>query len=256
MEKLDGTAKLPADFPYWWCSDYGEDEYGIFMGFTFQGIRQGFRWIPPGIFMMGSPEGEEGRKPDELLHAVALPKGYWLGETTCTQALWRAVMGENPSTFKAEDRPVETVSWHDVQQFMRRLNSNQPELALRLPVEPEWERACRANTQTAFWFGETIDPEKIHFNIKYISGTLNAKDLEPNPWGLYQMHGNVWEWCEDWLSVYATAEVYIPPESGAGKVLRGGSWDSDARFCRAANRFGNSPENRQAMIGFRLARNG
>jgi formylglycine-generating enzyme required for sulfatase activity len=246
--------QLPADFPYWWCSDYGEDEYGIFMGFTFQGIRQGFRWIPPGTFMMGSPKDEAGRYDDETLHQVTLTQGYWLAETTCTQALWQAVMGENPSEFKGDDRPVEKVSWEDSQSFLRKLNAWQPELGLRLPTEAEWEYGCRAGTQTAFWFGDRIDPERVHFGKG--SGTLPAKALEPNPWGFYQMHGNVREWCQDWLSTYPSSAVSDPqgPDSGQYRVLRGGSWHDEGRYCRSADRYGLTPDLRYDVSGFRLAR--
>ena len=254
--------QLPTDFPYWWCSDYGEDEYGIFMGFTFQGIRQGFRWIPPGTFMMGSPEGEEGGYEGndtdfrETLHQVTLTQGYWLAETICTQALWQAVMGENPSHFRGEERPVESVTWEDAQRFIQTLNAWQPELGLRLPSEAEWERACRAGTQTAFWFGDRIDPERVHYDQKYETGTLPAKALEPNLWGLYQMHGNVDEWCQDWLSAYPSSAVSDPqgPDSGLSRVLRGGSWLVAGRLCRSAHRVGIHPDYRDDDTGFRLAR--
>jgi len=253
--------QLPVDFPYWWCSDYGEDEYGIFMGFTFQGIRQGFRWIPPGTFMMGSPEDEEGRYEgndtdwQETLHQVTLTQGYWLAETTCTQALWHVVMGQDPIKFPGKERPVEQVSWHDAQRFIQTLNTWQPGLGLRLPSEAEWERACRAGTQTAFWFGDHIDPERVYFG-KGSGVTLPAKALVPNPWGLYQMHGNVWEWCEDWLSAYPSSAVSDPkgPDSGQARVLRGGSWVNEGKSSRSAYRVANAPDYRFGDVGFRLAR--
>jgi len=184
---------------------YGEDVYGRWQVVTSQAGACRFRWIPPGAFMMGSPYSEPARETNETQHHVVLTRGVWLAETTCTQALWQAVMGNNPSQFQGADRPVDSVSWDDVQDFLARCNESTPELALRLPTEAEWEYACRAGTTTPFWFGAQITPEQVnyHGDYPYAGGerglyrgeTVAVYALPCNAWGLYQMHGNVLEWC-------------------------------------------------------------
>jgi sulfatase modifying factor 1 len=136
--------RLPQPFPPPWASDWGQDEFGLWIVFTYKGIRHCFRWIGPDRFMMDSPSTEAEPDDNETRHEVILTKGYWLAETTCTQALWQAVMGTNPSGFKGQERPVERVGWEDVQAFLHSLNSEQPGLGLHLPSEAEWECACRA----------------------------------------------------------------------------------------------------------------
>ncbi len=133
------SASLPAKFPASWASDWGEDVYGLWMAFCYRGIRQQLRWIAPGAFIMGSPASEPERSDSETPHQVVLSCGFWLADTTCTQALWQAMLGDNPSCFRGADRPVENVSWNDVQRFLARLNETAPELAFRLPTEAEWE---------------------------------------------------------------------------------------------------------------------
>ncbi len=261
---------IPDPLPPSWVSDWGEDEYGLWIAFTYKGVRQAFRWIPPGRFMMGSPQTEAEREEDEAQHEVSLTEGYWLGETVVTQALWEVVMGENPSRFKGPKRPVESINWHDSVKFMQRLNVEQDDLDLRFPTEAEWEHACRAGTQTPFSFGETITTDQVNYdgNYPYAGGkkgefreeTAEVKAFPANSWGLYQMHGNVWEWCYDWYGDYPTEPVSDPtgPKSGAARVLRGGSWINNARNARSAYRNRNDPSNRNITIidniGFRLAR--
>ncbi len=265
---------------YWpepppWASGVGWDEYGVWAEFTVQGIAQRMRWIEPGTFWMGSPESEPERESsgnDETRHQVTLTQGYWLAETTCTQALWQAVMGENPSEFQGEERPVERVSWEQVQQFLARLERVIASSAegegggFRLPSEAEWEYACRAETETPFWFGAHITSEQVNYdgNYPYYGGrkglyreqTLEVKALPCNGWGFYQMHGNVWEWCQDWLGQYPTGPVTDPPgpDRGAERVVRGGRWASFGRRCRSAYRNAFSPMEHLARLGFRLAR--
>lgn len=256
---------FPETFPLDWASDWGEDRYGLWMAFTYRGVRQSFRWILPGRFMMGSPETEADRDDDERLHEVVLSQGFWLGETVCTQALWQAVMGENPSKFKGAQRPVENVSWEDVQTFIERFNSERQGLDLRLPTEAEWEYACRAGTDSPFWFGENITPEQVNYNgnYPYVGGekglyrreTVEVKTLPGNGWGFYEMHGNVWEWCSDRFGEYPTETVVDPtgPSRGAERVLRGGSWVYGGRHAQSAVRGWLDPGARYGYIGFRLA---
>jgi formylglycine-generating enzyme required for sulfatase activity len=250
-----------------WGGHVDYDNHGLFAEFTINGVTQRMRWIGPGMFMMGSPESEPERMKEwEHQHPVTLTKGYWLGETACTQELWEAVMGNNPSGFKGKSRPVETVSWDDCMEFIRRLNGLHPGLDLRLPTEAEWEYACRAGTKTPFSFGKNITPDQVNYNGnypykggkkgKFREETVDVKLLPVNPWGLYEMHGNVWEWCSDWYGDYPDGEVIDPkgPDSGGNRVMRGGSWDYYGRIVRSAGRSGFEPGDRVDNIGFRLAR--
>jgi formylglycine-generating enzyme required for sulfatase activity len=257
---------LPGCFPFSWASDWGKNQYGLWVAFTYKNVKQCFRWIKPGTFKMGSPENEPERDDDEILHEVTLTQGAWMADTACTQALWQAVMGENPSAFKGADRPVENVSWNHCREFIDKINGFKPGLNLRLPTEAEWEYACRAGTQTPFWFGDNITPELVNYdgNYPYAGGkkgkyrkeTVEVKSLPCNSWGLYQMHGNVWEWCSDWYGDYPGGSVIDPtgPSDGAGRVLRGGSWLDFGGFVRSAYRGGGGPAARSNGTGFRLAR--
>ena len=162
------------------------------------------------------------------------------------------------------------MSWDDVQDFLQRVHANAPELALRLPTEAEWEYACRAGTSTPFWFGAQITPEQVNYNgdYPYAGGkkglyreeTVPVKALPCNGWGLYQMHGNVWEWCQDWYAAYSAATADAPavspigPAAGDDRVLRGGGWGGDGGFARSAQRHAFHPGYRGAFFGFRLAR--
>ena len=257
---------FPNEFPEPWASDWGEDEYGIWMGFTYKGVKQLFRWIEPGEFSMGSPTDEPERYDIEIQHTVSLTQGYWLAESTVTQALWQAVMNDNPSNFNGENHPVERVSWNDAQRFIETMNNMKPALKLCLPSEAQWEYACRAGTNTAFSFGIQINSTQVNFdgNYPYNDGersqyreeTVDVKFLPANPWGLYEMHGNVLEWCQDWYGPYSSEAVIDPkgPETGDNRVLRGGSWIYDGGYCRSANRSRRSPGRGRNDIGFRLAR--
>ena len=256
----------PPEFPAPWASDWGEDRYGLWMAFTYQNVRQAFRWIAPGSFLMGSPADEPQRSDNETQHTVTLTQGFWLAESTCTQALWQAVMRENPSRFEGAELPVEQVSWEDAQTFIERFNALHPLLQIRLPTEAEWEYACRAGTTTPFAFGGNITPEQVNYdgNYPYHTGsqgqyrrkTVAVKSLPPNAWGLYEMHGNVWEWCSDYYGGDYGAEPQTDPrgaDSGELRVLRGGSWIDFGRYCRSADRFRDTPDFRDFIIGFRFA---
>ena len=249
-----------------WATTYGVDGYGLYASVSVNGAEQRLRWMAPGEFTMGSPQDEPECLNDERQHQVLLTRGFWLSETACTQALWQAVMGENPSHFRGKERPVEGVSWEDVQHFLTRIHEDTPDLGLRLPTEAEWEYACRAGTTTAFWFGRQITPEQVNYDgnypyagVKrglYRQETVPVKALPCNGWGLYQMHGNVWEWCQDWYGEYPAEAVVDPtgPAQGALRVLRGGGWIIDGGRTRSARRGAGAPRYRYHDLGFRLAR--
>jgi len=249
-----------------WAVEWGQDRRGVWAAFEIRGVVHRLRWIPPGTFQMGSPESELERYGVEIQHQVTLTPGFWLGETACTQELWSAVMGENPSKFPGDQNPVENVSWDDCQRFLEAASSLVPGLELRLPTEAEWEYACRAGTTTPFSFGEQITPDLVNYNGnfpyagglkgKYCEQTVPVGSLPPNPWGMHEMHGNVWEWCEDWFGDYPSNSEVNPtgPKTGAARVLRGGSWIYDARFVRSACRGRDEPGERGSYCGFRCAR--
>ncbi|WLE98572.1 MAG: formylglycine-generating enzyme family protein [Candidatus Electrothrix communis] len=263
---INESKRWPEFFPDRWASEWGEDEHGLWMAFHFQKLRHVLRWIEPGTFMMGSPEEEPQRYKDETLHQVTLSEGFWLGATAVTQALWQAVMQENPSHFKGDQRPVEQISWEDTQEFMERLNKEIPGLELILPTEAQWEYACRAGTTTPFSFGENVTTDQVNYdgNYPYAGGekgeyreeTVDVKALPCNDWGLYQMHGNVREWCQDWFGDYPAGSVVDPvgPSDGRTRVCRGGSWFRHGRYCRSAYRRGDPPGLRDDSLGFRLSR--
>ena len=269
MIKNDEEIKtlMPESFPMDWACEWGQDERGLWNALVYKGVRQVFRWMMPGRFMMGSPESEpERRAENEQLHEVTLTKGFWLGETTCTQALWEAVMGNNPSRFKGEERPVEQISWQDVKDFIQRLNHEVVDLFVRLPTEAEWEYACRAGTTTPFSSGDKITSDQVNCDggIPFAGGekgryrgeSVEVKSLPPNPWGLYEMHGNVWEWCEDRYQKNFERDAYVNPTGpaeGDHRVLRGGSWDDDGGEARSACRGWLGSSSRSGRIGFRLA---
>ncbi len=252
--------------PPFWASYWGEDEHGAWISLVYKGIEHSFRWIHPGEFWMGSPENEKERLEDETRHRVRISKGFWMAETACTQALWQAVMGNNPSDFKGDDLPVDSVSWEDAQEFVEAINKlgEGRTLYFRLPTEAEWEYCCRAGSEKPFSFGETIDSEQVNFNgtnpysnskkSEYRRKTVAVHSLPCNKWGLYEMHGNLWEWCEDWYGEYEIGnELVVDPRgcnTGSFRVLRGGSWISVARDCRSARRDWLVPAGRH--FGFRL----
>lgn len=246
----------PPVFPFDWASDWGQGNQGLWVAFTYKNVRQCLRWIPPGAFDQGSPTTEAGRDVAETQHPVVLSQGFWLADTPCTQALWVAVSGDNPSRFRGGNQPVERVSWEQVVEFMQTLNAHQPGLALRLPTEAEWEYACRAKTTTAYALGDEINPQQAHYDQDSSTGTVSVKTFPCNPWGLYDMHGNVWEWCADWFGDYPLGLSTDPvgPENGNQRVVRGGGWFDDARRARSACRSRISPVYRDDGLGFRFAR--
>ena len=258
--------RLLDGMPEPWAVEWGEDRHGLFMSFAVDDCVQKLRYIPPGRFLMGSPETEVGRFDNEgPQHQVELTQGYWLADTPCTQELWQIVMGDNPSHFQGSARPVEQVSWKDCQVFIKTLNEQVPGLQARLPSEAEWEYACRTGTTGATWIGE-LDLQKdgsaaLLDHIAWYSEnsggeTKPVRGKAANPWGLYDMLGNVWEWCQDYYGSYKDRACTDPTgaPSGSYRVHRGGSWSSIAQIERAAYRYGNSPGKGNYGLGFRLAR--
>jgi formylglycine-generating enzyme required for sulfatase activity len=220
-----------------------------------------FVYVKPGSFMMGSPANESGRYDDETQHRVTLSKGFYMQTTEVTQGQWRAIMGSSPSRFSncGDDCPVEKVSWTDIQEFISKLNQIEVGSKYRLPTEAEWEYAARAGSTARFCYG---DDEGRLSEYAWYSGNSGDKthpvaQKQPNAWGLYDMHGNVYEWCQDWYDKnYPSGNVTDPtgPSSGSLRVLCGGSWSSLAEFCRSAIRYGKFPVTRNLYLGFRLAR--
>jgi formylglycine-generating enzyme required for sulfatase activity len=217
-----------------------------------------FVWIPPGSFVMGSPKEEKDRKANETQHKVTLTKGFYLGVYTITKEQWKAVMGNTPSPDKGKKNlPVETVSWLDCQDFIKRLQEKDKK-PYRLPTEAEWEYACRAGTTTPFFFGDTISTKQATFGKgKKGYSPLNTTPVgsfPANAWGLYDMHGNVWQWCQDWFGDYPQKDVVDPqgPENGKERVLRGGSFTDLAQHLRSAQRHKFEPIGRDHTVGFRL----
>ena len=254
-----------------------------------KGIDYPFRWCPAGTFLMGSPPTEKkipwSRSIRETQHQVSLTRGFWMLETQVTQAMWESVIGSNPSHFKGEKLPVESVSWYDCQKFIEQLNAHLagtpvPHLAgtpgtgyrFSLPTEAQWEYACRAGTTTPFNFGSVLNGDKANCAGNYPYGTsTKGKDLErtsdvgsypANAWGLFDMHGNVYEWCSEWRSdwcswygPYPGDSVTDPvgPSFGLFRVLRGGSWYSGAEPCRSASRYDYLLSYRSKLFGVRVS---
>jgi sulfatase modifying factor 1 len=226
--------------------------------------------LPPGRFTMGSATTEASRNDDELLHDVEITLPFFLGQTEVTQQQWRTVMGDAPSHFTGcgPRCPVENVSYADIQKFLDRLNAHMPQtLRYRLPSEAEWEYACRARTTGPFSTGENLTPAQANYNGRQPYGSFPAGEFRQkptptgtfplNPWGLADMHGNVWEWTSDWYGPYSEGRAAnIDPHgaaSGDKRVIRGGSWLFDANSARCALRYTHAPQDKGFSLGFRVA---
>jgi len=211
--------------------------------------------VPPGSFMMGDRGVRYG---ENRLHRVTITKAFYLGKCEVTQEQWQAVMGSNPSDFKSARNPVENVSWYDCQAFLRKVNREHPQARLRLPTEAEWECACRAGSATRYCFGD--DEARLGEHAWWMGNCGRTAhpvgQKKPNAWGLYDMHGNVWEWCRDWHGPYTPRAQTDPggPAFGSRRVLRGGSWGSPADCCRSSDRQCWPPSERGNVFGFRVAR--
>ena len=253
----------------------------IFFAFLFfslavgvYGLQNDMVWINGGAFTMGSSANERGRSNNESPQHQVTVSSFYIGKYPVTQAEYLEVMGTNPSHFKGPDLPVEQVNWFNAVEFCNKLshkegltpaytiNGNNVSWNLfsngyRLPTEAEWEYACRAGTATPFYSGTSVDAAGWH------SGNSGGRthpvgEKQPNLWGLYDMHGNVLEWCWDWMGTYS-GEAKTDPQgnpSGSMRVYRGGSWRFEAHQVRSAYRFGNRPSVQSFIMGFRLARSG
>lgn len=280
-----------------WAAASGIDRYGRWAELRVRGTQQRFRLIPAGRFTMGSSPAERaaaavgGVKEDwmsgEAPHGVTLTRPFWLAETACTQELWQAVTGANPSNFTGNPRrPVEQVSYDDCRAMLATLNAQMAEAQFRLPSEAEWEFACRAGTTAATYVGDIVylglmnapvldaiawysgnsgvgpeDAAAIDSSSwtdrqfpSAFSATHPVGTKRPNGWGLYDMIGNVWVWCGDWYADYPAGDVVDPhgPDTGSDRVCRGGSWGLAAWYCRAAERIRNAPGSRWNSLGLRL----
>lgn len=273
-----------------WCQRVGIDRFGVFADVGVEAASFKMRWIPAGSFLMGSPEGEDGREKHEgPQHEVRLTNGFWLCDVPCVQALWEAVMGENPSEFKSADRPVENVSWEDCQSFLRRLNERESGLGACLPTEAQWEYACRAGTKTSTYAGvpEVLGKNNapvldsiawyagnsgVEFDLKdgedssgwvekqfehSLAGTHIVAQKAQNDFGLCDMLGNVWEWCADGMRRFAERRETDPVgphdmSRGAKRIIRGGAWNFGVRFVRAACRSDLHRKSRDNDLGFRI----
>jgi formylglycine-generating enzyme required for sulfatase activity len=211
-----------------------------------------FVWIEPGSFQMGSQTGKPNEQP---VHEVTLSKGFYLQVTEVTQRQWAAVMGGNPSYFKGLERPVEQVSWNDVQEFLRRLREKEKDNRHRLPTEAEWEYACRAGGREPDLAANLDEVAWCSRNSKDETHAVGQK--KPNAWGLFDMRGNVWEWVQDWYGTYSAGRQIDPKglDSGGARVLRGGAWGlvSTESF-RCACRYNGHPDLTYISLGFRCAR--
>ncbi len=219
---------------------------------TVNGVEFAFRWCPAGSFEMGSPKSEAGRYDFEKRHQVTISRGFWLMETEVTQAQWKAVMGNNPGNFKGDNLPVENVSWNDCQEFCRKAKSL--DLPLALPSEARWEYACRAGTKGAY----AGNLDEMAWYVSNSGGERHpVATKKANTWGIYDMHGNVWEWCQDMFKKEfssSTTEDAVANGDGSNRVDRGGNVKSTPANCRSAARFGLTSDYSGYNRGFRCVR--
>jgi sulfatase modifying factor 1 len=251
-----------------WSASFAGKESGELRIIKIEGVPFRFHWAPPGSFMMGSPESEKDRWDGEDLHRVTLSSGFWMLETEVTQLMWESIMEENPSEFEGANLPVECVSWEDCQEFVAKLNDlgfAPAGARFALPTEAQWEYACRAGTTTPFPWGGVLNGDKANCDGncpygtdvegKYLGKTAPVGSYSANPWGLFDMNGNVWEWCEDWYGDYPSSGSTDPlgPATGSNRVLRGGGWYNYALNCRSARRSYSDVDYRSVSFGFRLS---
>ncbi|MGD1950754.1 MAG: SUMF1/EgtB/PvdO family nonheme iron enzyme [Leptolyngbyaceae cyanobacterium] len=214
-------------------------------------------YIPGGNFLMGAPENEEDSSDHERpQHKVTVPE-FWMSRFLVTQAQYEAVMSSNPSHFSGANNPVDNVSWHDAMEFCEKVSQKSGE-TIRLPSEAEWEYACRAGTTTRYCFGDSLSKEQAHFGQDIDVGTIAVGSFPANSFGLHDIHGIVWEWCQDyWHDSYEGAptdgSAWLTGNEEAHRVIHGGSWGDSPRYCRSAYRFDLTPDFRSNTTGFRVA---
>ena len=228
---------------------------------TINSIGIEFVLIPSGSFRMGGDKKLEQAEDHETpRHLVKFSQAFFIGKYEVTQAQWSAIMDNNPSEFKDDTRPVERVSWKDVQAFILKLNTKEETNTYRLPTEAEWEYTARAGSESSYTFGSDTSILSQYAWYRNNSGgeTHPVGQLNPNAWGLYDMHGNVHEWCQDWFDrkYYSQSPSNTPsgPSTGLAKVLRGGDWGSEDWYCRCASRSLSLPDRCSNRLGFRLIR--
>lgn len=240
------------------------------------GVKIELLQIPAGTFTMGSPSSEKNHQSDEEQVRVRITKPFYLGKTEVTQAQWKAVMGSNPSSLRGDNLPVERVSWNDAMEFCEKLTKRERAAGrlprgwkYTLPTEAQWEYACRAGTTTRFSFGNSDEDLFRYANFADKNSVFSWKDasqddgfietspvgfFRPNAWGLYDMHGNVWEWCADWYAnSLSGGDNPTGSKFGSSRVNRGGGWGYGAQDCRSAFRYYLSPDFCSDYLGFRLA---
>jgi formylglycine-generating enzyme required for sulfatase activity len=218
--------------------------------------------VPRGSFMMGSPEKEKNRCIDEPEHKVIIAKAFFIQTTEVTQGQWKAVMKTSPwkgkkNVKEGDDYPAVFITWNDARQFVEKLNSKEGTNVYRLPTEDEWEYACRAGTSTAYYWGKSMDADYCWYHGKKwgkkVTSAHEVKAKKPNPWGLYDMSGNVSEWCSNWYTKDYTPDAeYKGPLAHTYKVTRGGSFLSQAPLCRSAARIIRNPKTADLDSGFRV----
>jgi len=246
-------------WPAPWMSSCGEDEFGRWAAASISGVQHKFRWCPPGRFLMGSPKSGPGHESHEgPQHEVELTQGFWIGEAPVTQRQWDAVTGSNPSHFRGPTLPVENVRWTDAHGWIHQANARSSGSGLRLPTEAEWEYAAGAGNKgvKSRRAEDAATLDAIAWVDENSGGRSHpVKQKVPNPWGLYDTLGNVWEWCADCERRYTTARSVDPfGSANVKRVIRGGSWLNPARVVRVKGRESENPASRGSNVGFRLAR--
>jgi len=247
------------------CPSFGHESFlpekeerkaGDRMTLTIKDVEYAFRWCPPGTFIMGSPVNELGRTGNGQQRQVTLEHGFWMLETPVTQVMWKTVMGLNPSQTKGDKLPVGMVSWNDCQEYITKLNELDiapTGFKFSLPMETQWEYACRAGTTTAWHFGDTVNRNQANVD-RNLERMSEVRSYPANAWGLFDMHGNVGEWCADLFNTYPPSNLITDDmrELRGHRVRRGGAWDVDASWSRSAARTGAASTSRVNSMGLRL----
>ena len=261
MKILNNNNKLRITIPPWAC-EWGNDHFGTWMTLSILNFDYKFRWIPPGTTVIGDNRTHvQDCKPEHFVHFEI---GFWIGETTVSKLFWSSVERSKSSDLINEQHPMVFVSWSDVQSFIENLNIHHPYLHLSLPNEYQWEYACRAGQNTRYFFGDRISREQAHFRNEH--GTIAIKEKPKNKWGLYQMHGNVWEWCNNSFDpnsykAYQKHQKSENPidsnniefhETDLKKAIRGGGWYNKASLLSSGFRRGLDKDFSADDLGFRL----